>query len=36
MDQNRTPILDAIEQYRAEGNYTFALPGHRNGAGIAS
>jgi arginine/lysine/ornithine decarboxylase len=34
MDQNRTPILDAIEQYRAEGNYTFALPGHRFGAGI--
>jgi arginine decarboxylase len=34
MDQNATPILDAIEQYRSEGNYTFALPGHRFGAGI--
>jgi arginine decarboxylase len=34
MDQNTTPILDAIEQYRSEGNYTFALPGHRFGAGI--
>jgi arginine decarboxylase len=27
-------VLDAIEQYRREGNYTFALPGHRLGAGI--
>jgi arginine decarboxylase len=34
MDQDQTPVLDAIEQYRAEGNYTFALPGHRFGAGI--
>jgi arginine decarboxylase len=34
MDQNRTPVLDAIEQYRAEGNHTFALPGHRLGKGI--
>ncbi|GAA4608315.1 arginine/lysine/ornithine decarboxylase [Actinoplanes octamycinicus] len=34
MDQDRTPILDAIEHYRDEGDYTFALPGHRLGRGI--
>jgi arginine decarboxylase len=34
MDQNRTPVLDAIEQYRRDDNYTFALPGHRFGRGI--
>jgi arginine decarboxylase len=34
MDQNATPVLDAIEQYREQGDYTFALPGHRLGAGI--
>jgi arginine/lysine/ornithine decarboxylase len=34
MDQNVTPVLDAIEQYREQGNHTFALPGHRLGAGI--
>jgi arginine/lysine/ornithine decarboxylase len=34
MDQEKTPVLDAIEQYRREGNYTFALPGHRLGLGI--
>ncbi|WIN00661.1 aminotransferase class V-fold PLP-dependent enzyme [Actinoplanes oblitus] len=34
MDQDTTPVLDAIEQYRDEGDYTFALPGHRLGKGI--
>src|SRR4051812_50068025 len=34
MDQSRTPVLDAIEQYRREDKYTFALPGHRLGLGI--
>jgi arginine/lysine/ornithine decarboxylase len=34
MDQTRTPVLDAIEQYRRDDNYTFALPGHRFGRGI--
>jgi arginine decarboxylase len=34
MDQSQTPVLDAIEKYRREDNYTFALPGHRLGLGI--
>jgi arginine decarboxylase len=34
MDQHRTPVLEAIERYRAEGNHTFALPGHRLGEGV--
>ncbi|BCJ47694.1 ornithine decarboxylase [Actinoplanes ianthinogenes] len=34
MDQDRTPVLEAIEQYREEGDYTFALPGHRLGRGV--
>jgi arginine decarboxylase len=34
MDQDRTPILEAIEEYRRDDNYTFALPGHRLGRGI--
>src|SRR3954469_2758074 len=34
MEQNATPVLDAIEQYREQGNHTFALPGHRLGRGI--
>ena len=34
MDQERTPVLDAIERIRREGTYTFALPGHRFGRGI--
>ncbi|WP_250002473.1 aminotransferase class I/II-fold pyridoxal phosphate-dependent enzyme [Actinoplanes sp. M2I2] len=34
MDQRRTPVLDAIEQFRQEDRYTFALPGHRLGLGI--
>jgi hypothetical protein len=29
MHQDRTPILEAIEEYRRDDNYTFALPGHR-------
>src|SRR3954447_1321861 len=34
MDQNRTPVLDTIEQIRQEGTYSFSLPGHRFGRGI--
>ncbi|MEV6843552.1 aminotransferase class I/II-fold pyridoxal phosphate-dependent enzyme [Actinoplanes sp. NPDC051411] len=34
MDQETTPVLDAIEQYPKQGNHTFALPGHRLGQGI--
>src|SRR3954462_7898030 len=34
MDQNKTPVLDAIEAARREGMYSFALPGHRLGQGI--
>jgi arginine decarboxylase len=34
MDHDRTPVLEAIEQYRRGGNHTFALPGHRLGKGI--
>lgn len=34
MDQNTTPVLDAIAQTRQEGMYSFALPGHRFGLGI--
>jgi arginine decarboxylase len=34
MDQGKTPVLEAIEQYRRGGNYTFALPGHRLGPDI--
>jgi arginine/lysine/ornithine decarboxylase len=34
MDQDSTPVLDAIEQYRRDDHYTFALPGHRLGRGI--
>jgi arginine/lysine/ornithine decarboxylase len=34
MDQDRAPVLEAIEQYRRSDEYTFALPGHRFGRGI--
>ena len=34
MDQDKTPVLEAIEQYRRGRDYTFALPGHRFGRGI--
>jgi arginine decarboxylase len=34
MDHERTPVLDAIEQFRREDHYTFALPGHRQGRGV--
>ncbi|MBO0811516.1 MAG: aminotransferase class V-fold PLP-dependent enzyme, partial [Microlunatus sp.] len=34
MDQNKTPVLDAIEEIRASGTYSFSLPGHRFGRGI--
>lgn len=34
MAQEDTPVLDAIEQFRRERKYTFALPGHRLGQGI--
>jgi arginine/lysine/ornithine decarboxylase len=34
MDQDRTPVLEAIEQYRRGDEFAFALPGHRFGRGI--
>jgi arginine/lysine/ornithine decarboxylase len=34
MDQNQTPVLDAIERAREAGIYSFALPGHRFGLGV--
>src|SRR3954454_1900966 len=34
MNQDTTPFLDAIEDIRKEGTYTFSLPGHRFGLGI--
>ncbi|MGK5680615.1 aminotransferase class I/II-fold pyridoxal phosphate-dependent enzyme [Actinoplanes sp. URMC 104] len=34
MDQRRTPVLEAIEQYRTDDKYSFALPGHRLGQSI--
>src|SRR4051812_20706193 len=34
MDQDATPVLDAIEEFRAKGLYSFSLPGHRFGRGI--
>jgi arginine decarboxylase len=34
MDQSQTPVLEAIDRYRREDNYAFALPGRRLGLGI--
>jgi len=34
MDQDRTPVLETIQQIREEGTYSFTLPGHRFGQGI--
>src|SRR5215203_7366115 len=34
MDQDSTPVLDAIEEIRQAGTYTFSLPGHRYGRGV--
>src|SRR5215211_1771900 len=34
MDQDSTPVLDAIEEIRQGGTYTFSLPGHRFGRGV--
>jgi arginine decarboxylase len=34
MDHDSAPVLDAIEQFRRGGDYTFALPGHRLGRGV--
>src|SRR3954447_14646464 len=34
MDHDRTPVLQAIDQYRRDDNYSFSLPGHRFGRGI--
>jgi arginine decarboxylase len=34
MNHDRAPVLDAIEQFRRDGDYTFALPGHRLGRGV--
>jgi hypothetical protein len=34
MDQDATNVLDAIQRFRREDRYTFALPGPRPGRGI--
>lgn len=34
MDQDNAPVLDAIQRFRREDTYSFALPGHRFGRGI--
>jgi arginine decarboxylase len=34
MDQDSTPVLDAIEEIRQSGTYSFSLPGHRFGRGV--
>ncbi|GAA3392654.1 aminotransferase class I/II-fold pyridoxal phosphate-dependent enzyme [Cryptosporangium minutisporangium] len=34
MGQESLPVLEAIEQFRDAGNYSFGLPGHRLGRGI--
>jgi arginine decarboxylase len=34
MNQDSTPVLDAIVRIRQEGIYSFSLPGHRFGRGI--
>jgi arginine decarboxylase len=34
MNHDKTPVLEAIDQYRRSGDYTFSLPGHRFGRGI--
>ena len=34
LDQDATPVLDAISSIREEGTYPFSLPGHRFGRGI--
>jgi arginine/lysine/ornithine decarboxylase len=34
MDHDKAPVLDAIQRFRSEDKYTFALPGHRFGRGI--
>jgi hypothetical protein len=36
MNHDKTPVLEAIDQYRRSGDYTFSLPGHRFGRGIDS
>src|SRR3954465_4036782 len=36
MDQDATPVLDAIEEIRREGLYSFSLPGHRVARGIVN
>ena len=34
MGQESAPVLEAIEEFRDAGMYSFALPGHRLGRGI--
>jgi arginine decarboxylase len=34
MDHDNAPVLDAIQRFRREDKYTFALPGHRLGRGV--
>lgn len=36
MDQNETPLLDAVAAYRRENRYGFTPPGHRGGRGISA
>src|SRR3954470_17743814 len=34
MDHSRTPILDAITEFRRRGDVVFGPPGHRQGRGV--
>src|SRR4051812_33991959 len=34
MDHSRTPVLDALEQYRKRGDVSFTPPGHKQGRGV--
>lgn len=31
MDQNQTPLFDALDTYRSQSEYSFHVPGHKNG-----
>jgi len=33
-DHSRAPVLDALEEFRRRGDWVFAPPGHRQGAGV--
>src|SRR3954470_21467695 len=34
MDHSRTPVLDALEQYRERADVSFTPPGHKQGRGV--